>query len=191
MLRFPKSLPEFGGGERLRLVENGKPRRVGYGSTVSRESESHKVPQEGRDMSADSHEMQMQPQEVNGERQYRLITAENVYLPKEKWYRRIRIPGVYNRSSPRSNVVHTTKYTVLTFLPKNLWEQFHRFANLYFLFIALLNFVPAVEAFGKEIGFIPLLFVLTVTAVKDVFEDFRRYRSDREVNSKLCRVYDQ
>lgn len=193
MLRFPKS-PEFGRGEGSRLIESGKSRRIGYGSVVSRKSEScnpRGIPEESKDMAADSHETRMQHQDDHGEHHYRRITAENVYLPKEKWYRRIRIPGVYNRSSSHSNVVHTTKYTVLTFLPKNLWEQFHRFANLYFLFIALLNFVPAVEAFGKEIGFVPLLFVLTVTAVKDVFEDFRRYRSDREVNSKLCRVYDQ
>ena len=37
------------------------------------------------------------------------------------------------------NYVRTTKYTLLSFLPKNLFEQFHRFANLYFLFIVLLN----------------------------------------------------
>lgn len=131
--------------------------------------------------------------QIQGDRRevtYRCITARNVHLPKQKWYGKIRIPGVYNKSSPHSNVVHTTKYTIITFIPKNLWEQFHRFANIYFLFIALLNFVPAVQAFGKEVGFIPIGFVLIVTAIKDVFEDYRRYRSDREVNSKLCRVYD-
>jgi hypothetical protein len=37
------------------------------------------------------------------------------------------------------NFIRTTKYTILTFLPKNLFEQFHRFANLYFLFIVLVT----------------------------------------------------
>ena len=136
-------------------------------------------------------EMREQAEGDGVEIRYRRITTENVRLPKEKWYRRVRIPGVYNRTSPRSNAVHTTKYTVINFLPKNLWEQFHRFANLFFLFIALLNFVPEVEAFAKEVGYVPLLFVLSATAIKDIFEDYRRYRSDREVNSKLCRVYDR
>ena len=75
-------------------------------------------------------------------------------------------------------VSSTTKYTLLTFLPKNLFEQFHRFANLYFLFIVLLNWVPSINAFGKEISMLPVIFVLGVTAIKDAFEDRRRYVSD-------------
>ena len=122
---------------------------------------------------------------------YRTLTNRSVVLPKQKWYKHLRIPGVFNRTSPHSNAVHTTKYTFITFIPKNLWEQAHRWANLYFIFIAVLNFVPAVEAIGKEIGFIPVIFVLAVTAIKDIFEDYRRYRSDREVNERLCKVYDR
>lgn len=121
---------------------------------------------------------------------YRYLKAKSVSLPPQKWYKHIRIPGVFNRSSPHSNAVHTTKYTIITFIPKNLWEQAHRWANLFFIFIALLNFVPAVEAVGKEIGFIPVIFVLGVTAVKDIFEDYRRYKSDRMENGRLCKVYD-
>lgn len=121
---------------------------------------------------------------------YRCLKANSVSLPPQKWYKHIRIPGVFNRTSPRSNAVHTTKYTIITFIPKNLWEQAHRWANLFFVFIALLNFVPAVEAVGKEIGFVPVIFVLGVTAVKDIFEDYRRYKSDRTENGRLCKVYD-
>ncbi|KAL4230408.1 putative phospholipid-transporting ATPase VB [Mactra antiquata] len=101
--------------------------------------------------------------------------------------------SVKSKSHPnrnhRSNRIKTTKYSILTFLPKNLFEQFHRFANLYFLFVVALNWVPQVQAFGKEIAMIPIVFVLTVTAVKDAFEDFRRYKSDKKVNSSKCRVY--
>ena len=78
---------------------------------------------------------------------------------------------------------------MLSFLPRNLLEQFHRVANLYFIFIVLLNFVPEINAFGKEIAAIPVLFVLGVTAVKDFFEDRRRLNSDKRVNNSTCRVY--
>ena len=198
MLREPAFFPAFGENsqtEKSRLVCSTKPERKGYGSSLTRRAPLNI--HEGldaageEDMNREGIEMRVGVQDDRGDLRYRRITAEKVCLPKEKWYRRIRIPGVYNRTSPRSNVVHTTKYTVVTFLPKNLWEQFHRFANLYFLLVAVLNFVPEVGAFGKEIGYVPLLFVLTVTAVKDLFEDYRRYRSDREVNSKLCYVYDR
>lgn len=66
-----------------------------------------------------------------------------------------------------NNKICTTKYTLLSFLPKNLLEQFHRFANLYFIFIVLLNWFPYINAFGKEIAVLPVLFVLGVTAMKD------------------------
>lgn len=85
--------------------------------------------------------------------------------------------------------VRTTKYTALSFLPRNLLEQFHRVANLYFIFIVLLNWVPAINAFGKEVAMIPVVFVLGVTALKDFFEDRRRLASDRRVNNSTCRVY--
>ncbi|KAK3100160.1 hypothetical protein FSP39_015575 [Pinctada imbricata] len=88
-----------------------------------------------------------------------------------------------------SNRIRTTKYSILTFLPKNLFEQFHRFANLYFILVVALNWVPQVQAFGKEIAMIPVLFVLSVTAVKDAFEDYRRYRSDKKINHHNCRRY--
>jgi len=88
-----------------------------------------------------------------------------------------------------SNRIRTTKYTFLSFIPRNLFEQFHRFANLYFLFIVLLNWVPAINAFGKEISMIPVILVLFVTALKDLFEDRRRYGSDKKVNNSSCRVY--
>uniref|UniRef100_A0AAQ5X643 Phospholipid-transporting ATPase n=1 Tax=Amphiprion ocellaris TaxID=80972 RepID=A0AAQ5X643_AMPOC len=81
-----------------------------------------------------------------------------------------------------NNKIKTTKYTVLSFLPKNLFEQFHRFANVYFVFIALLNFVPVVNAFQPELALAPVVFILSVTAIKDLWEDYRRHRSDKEIN---------
>ncbi|CAG5044764.1 unnamed protein product [Parnassius apollo] len=87
------------------------------------------------------------------------------------------------------NKIRTTKYTFLSFIPKNLFEQFHRIANVYFIFIVLLNWVPAINAFGKEVAMLPVLFVLGVTAIKDLFEDRRRHLSDKRINNSFCRVY--
>ena len=91
----------------------------------------------------------------------------------------------------RKNAIKTTKYSIWSFLPKNLFEQFHRFANVYFLFIVILNLIPEINAFGKYIAMLPLVFVLSVTAIKDLFEDRRRYRSDKVVNNSVCHVYDR
>uniref|UniRef100_A0A674BFQ0 Phospholipid-transporting ATPase n=1 Tax=Salmo trutta TaxID=8032 RepID=A0A674BFQ0_SALTR len=88
-----------------------------------------------------------------------------------------------------SNKVTTTKYSFLSFIPKNLFEQLHRCANIYFIFLAALNFVPVVNAFQPEISIIPILLVLAVTAVKDLWEDYRKHKSDKFINGLVCEIY--
>uniref|UniRef100_A0A8D2QEN5 Phospholipid-transporting ATPase n=1 Tax=Zonotrichia albicollis TaxID=44394 RepID=A0A8D2QEN5_ZONAL len=88
-----------------------------------------------------------------------------------------------------TNEIKTTKYTIITFLPKNIYEQFHRFANIYFVFIALLNFVPVVNAFQPEVSVIPICAIMVITAIKDAWEDFRRYKLDKEINHMGCYIY--
>ena len=88
-----------------------------------------------------------------------------------------------------NNYVKTTKYTMLTFLPLNLWEQLHRFANCYFIFIVILNFMPRVGAFAKELAVIPVLGVLAFTAIKDGLEDLKRFHADQVVNNTEAEVF--
>lgn len=82
------------------------------------------------------------------------------------------------------NEIRTSKYTLITFLPKNIFIQFHRVAYLYFLAIAALNQLPPLAVFGRTVSLFPLLFVLCVTAIKDGYEDWRRHRSDRNENNR-------
>lgn len=89
----------------------------------------------------------------------------------------------------QTNKIKTTKYTFLSFIPKNLFEQFHRFANMYFVLIAALNFVPVVNAFQPAIAILPICIILAITAIKDVWEDFRRFKSDKEINNMPCMIY--
>ncbi|XP_027697849.1 probable phospholipid-transporting ATPase VB isoform X2 [Vombatus ursinus] len=93
-----------------------------------------------------------------------------------------------NRQHKR-NQIKTTKYTLLCFLPKNIFEQLYRFANLYFVAIAALNFVPVVNAFQPAFGLVPIGIILVVTALKDAWEDLRRYKSDRIINNQDCFIY--
>lgn len=88
-----------------------------------------------------------------------------------------------------SNAIKTTKYSLLFFIPMNLFEQFHRLANLYFVGLAILNFIPVVNAFQPEVALIPICVILALTALKDAWEDFRRYQSDRKVNNTPCSIY--
>ncbi|XP_069725189.1 phospholipid-transporting ATPase VB isoform X2 [Phaenicophaeus curvirostris] len=89
------------------------------------------------------------------------------------------------------NRIQTTKYTLFTFLPRNLFEQFHRLGNLYFFFLVVLNLFPQVEVFHREITMVPLIVVLLASMIKDVTEDYRKYRFDKMVNFSKTRVYDK
>ena len=46
--------------------------------------------------------------------------------------------GQLKMAYPR-NKIRTAKYTALTFVPKNIFLQFHNIANIYFLFVIILN----------------------------------------------------
>jgi phospholipid-translocating ATPase len=49
------------------------------------------------------------------------------------------------------NKIRTAKYTPLSFIPKNLWLQFHNIANGYFLFIIILGVRnPAMSASAPQ-----------------------------------------
>ena len=50
------------------------------------------------------------------------------------------------------NVVRNQKYNVFTFLPLVFYEQFKFFFNLYFLLVALSQFVPALKIGASDIS---------------------------------------
>lgn len=87
------------------------------------------------------------------------------------------------------NSIKTNKYTLWSFIPMNLFEQFHRLANIYFVAIAALNFVPVVNAFQPGVALIPICIILSITAMKDAWEDFQRYQADKQLNNTPCLVY--
>jgi len=82
-----------------------------------------------------------------------------------------------------TNKIRTTKYTPLTFLPKNILFQFTNFANIYFL---VLNILGAFQIFGVTnpgLSAVPLVVIVIITAIKDAMEDSRRTVLDLEVNN--------
>lgn len=82
----------------------------------------------------------------------------------------------------------TSKYNVVTFLPKNLLEQFRRIANIFFLILVILQFFPRFTNVSPALAAMPLLVVLAITALKDAYEDFKRHQSDRFINNLGCHV---
>ncbi|KAL6097333.1 atp8b1 [Pungitius sinensis] len=92
------------------------------------------------------------------------------------------------KSRYSGNAIKTYKYNVLTFLPLNLYEQFKRVANLYFLALLILQIIPEISTLPWYTTLIPLVVVLGVTAIKDLADDLARHRMDKEINNRKCEV---
>jgi phospholipid-transporting ATPase len=83
-----------------------------------------------------------------------------------------------------SNKISTAKYSPILFLPKFLFEQFRRYANLFFLLIGALQQIPGVSPTGQYTTAIPLLMILCLSALKEIFEDIKRRRADDSTNKR-------
>lgn len=87
-----------------------------------------------------------------------------------------------------NNYVSTTKYTLATFIPKSLFEQFRRVANFYFLVTGILSFTP-LTPYTAVSAIVPLIFVIGVSMLKEAIEDWRRKQQDIEVNNRTVKVH--
>lgn len=91
------------------------------------------------------------------------------------------------------NSVVTSKYTLLNFIPKSLFEQFRRLANVYFLVLSGLMMIGtyAPRTFDSPLTpystLVPLLVVLACSMTKEAYEDFKRHLTDRKTNSRLAK----
>mmetsp|Transcript_5502 Transcript_5502/g.8124 ORF Transcript_5502/g.8124 Transcript_5502/m.8124 type:complete len:1247 (-) Transcript_5502:43-3783(-) len=92
-------------------------------------------------------------------------------------------------NSKSKNVVITAKYNIITFLPKNLIEQFQRVANIYFLIISLLQLTTGLSPTGRYGTAIPLILVMLAQMLKDIYEDIFRRRTDSRTNNAKTLAY--
>ena len=88
------------------------------------------------------------------------------------------------------NYVSTTKYTAANFIPKSLFEQFRRVANIYFLVVACVSFTPLAPYSSPSI-LAPLILVIGATMAKEGVEDWRRRNQVIfEINFICCAILD-
>ena len=77
------------------------------------------------------------------------------------------------------NISETTKYNIITFLPKSLLFQFTKYTNIYFGLLLIPTFFKVVAAYELKSELPPFVFIILVALVRELIEDLRRYKSDR------------
>ncbi|KAI8331922.1 hypothetical protein BC941DRAFT_359902 [Chlamydoabsidia padenii] len=87
------------------------------------------------------------------------------------------------------NRVSTAKYNIISFLPKFLYVEFSKSANLFFLFISGIQQIPNISPTSRWTTLVPLVIVLLITAIKEILEDYGVHKSDHELNGRKCKIY--
>ncbi|XP_045418839.1 phospholipid-transporting ATPase FetA-like isoform X2 [Lemur catta] len=82
------------------------------------------------------------------------------------------------------NTIKTSRYGVINFLPLNLFEQFKRLENAYFIVLLFLQLIPQISSLAWYTTVVPLMVVLSITAVKDGIDDLKRHQNDNQVNNR-------
>ena len=83
-----------------------------------------------------------------------------------------------------ANTIRSSRYNVWNFFPKQLFAQFSKLANFYFLIVSILQLIPGLSTTGQYTTIVPLLFFVGISMAREGYDDFRRYRLDMEENNK-------
>lgn len=99
--------------------------------------------------------------------------------------RTIQLGDPHGRTNFCDNRIYSSRYNIFTFLPLNLWEQFHRPINIYFVLVVALQFIPSVAPVSPLTTIFPITVAFLVNTVKEGIDDLRRHRQDVEVNERV------
>lgn len=98
-----------------------------------------------------------------------------------------------NTKNPSPNVIITSRYTLLSFFPISLFEQFRRLANVYFLILGIIALVgEQTNAYATSVSsagiLLPMIVVVLISVIKNGIEDVKRHRADAVLNAKLTHL---
>lgn len=86
------------------------------------------------------------------------------------------------------NTIRSSKYTAWNFLPRQLFAQFSKLANFYFLSVSILQMIPGLSTTGSFTTIVPLCFFVTLSMAKEGYDDFCRYSLDKAENNRVVSV---
>lgn len=87
-----------------------------------------------------------------------------------------------------SNAIRTSRYNVFDFFPKQLFFQFSRLGNFYFLCIGIPQTIPGISTTGNVTTILPLLFFVLLSIIKEGYDDYKRHRLDKVENAQPVTV---
>ncbi|KHJ30289.1 putative aminophospholipid [Erysiphe necator] len=113
-------------------------------------------------------------------------------IPPSKNGRRIKIdatrisPLIDERTGTEyfGNTIRSSRYTLFNFFPRQLFFQFSKLANAYFLLVSIFQLIPGLSTTGTYTTIGPLLFFVAISMGKEGYDDVRRYKLDQIENAR-------
>ncbi|XP_050526509.1 probable phospholipid-transporting ATPase IA isoform X2 [Daktulosphaira vitifoliae] len=95
-----------------------------------------------------------------------------------------------DKEQPKNNLnrIITSKYGILSFLPRILVEQMKHFSSQYFLVISVLQQIPGVSPLGRYTTIIPLTCLMILSGIRSFFDDIKRRTADNSINNRYTKV---
>ena len=87
------------------------------------------------------------------------------------------------------NSVRTTQYTIITFLPFALFNQYKNPFNIYFLVSMIIDCIPSISSVNRTTTCMPVVIIMIINLIREAVEDYRKYTNDKSVNESLNYVY--
>lgn len=87
-----------------------------------------------------------------------------------------------------NNDITSARYSPYTFLPRQLYAQFSKIANIYFLTVAILQMIPSWSTTGTYTTIIPLLIFISISILREGYDDWRRHLQDNKENNQYSRL---
>ena len=88
-----------------------------------------------------------------------------------------------------NNSIRTCQYTLFTFLPLAILNQFKTTFNWFFLFSLILVCIPQISDKSPFSEALPFSVVMIISLVKEAIEDYRKYTNDKKANNSKVLIF--
>ena len=133
---------------------------------------------------------------LNSNKENQIPTANNVQNnpPAQKTQRKIYVDyqGVTEIKQPQEycdNSVRTAQYTLYSFLPLAIMNQYKTPFNWFFLIQAIIDCIPSISSVDPITTIAPVVIVLVISLIREAVEDYRKYSNDKLANETQVSVY--
>ena len=87
------------------------------------------------------------------------------------------------------NSIRTSQYTLYSFLPLAIINQYKTPFNWFFLIQAIIDCIPAISSVNRTTTIMPIVIVLMISLIREAVEDYRKYSNDKLANETMVSIY--